>query len=348
MFEFGRKLAEARRKNPRDDIISLLVNADLTQREFDVYFVLLATAGNETTRHTITHGLLALLDYPDQMERLRRDPSLFKPAADEMLRWATAVHYFRRTTTEDTVLADTEIPAGAKVTTWLVSGNRDEDGLREPGHVRRGPRAEQAHGVRPRRHPPLPRRPPGAARSPHSLRGDAQARGWHRAHGPARAPEVQLLQRHQTPARAGDPVISLRRIDHVSLRVTDVEDATRRWCAQFGLVERERDDGRARLACDDEPFSLELVAAEAPGIGHVAYELRRSCTLDDARRHFEDLGVDYEERDGGLEVVDPEGNRVLVLPYREPELRWTAHARPAKDQVVGHPRKLGHVNFLDR
>src|SRR4028119_2196396 len=57
MFEFGRKLAAARRENPRDDIVSLLVKSDLTQREFDVYFVLLATAGNETTRHTITHGL---------------------------------------------------------------------------------------------------------------------------------------------------------------------------------------------------------------------------------------------------------------------------------------------------
>lgn len=139
-------------------------------------------------------------------------------------------------------------------------------------------------------------------------------------------------------------MISLRRIDHVSLRVTDVEDATRRWCAQFGLAERERDDQKARLACDDEQFCLELVAA--PGIGHVAYELRRSCPLDEARRHFDALGVPWEEREGGLEVSDPEGNRVLVLPYREPELRWTAHARPAKDQVVGHPRKLGHVNFL--
>jgi cytochrome P450 len=115
MFEFGRKLADARRKNPRDDIITVLVNADLTQREFDVYF-----------------GLLALLEYPDQLERLRRDLSLYKPAADEMLRWATAVHYFRRTTTEDTELAGTEIPAGSKVTTWLVSGNRDEEVFENP------------------------------------------------------------------------------------------------------------------------------------------------------------------------------------------------------------------------
>ena len=148
MFEFGRKLAAARREDPADDIISLLVKADLTQREFDVYFVLLATAGNETTRHTITHGLLALLEYPDQLERLRRDPSLYAPAAEEMLRWATAVHYFRRTTTEETELAGTKIPAGAKVATWLVSGNRDEEVFENPDtfDVGRTPNKQMAFG----------------------------------------------------------------------------------------------------------------------------------------------------------------------------------------------------------
>jgi cytochrome P450 len=148
MFEFGRKLAAARRENPADDIISVLVKADLTQREFDVYFVLLATAGNETTRHTITHGLLALLEYPDQLERLRRDPSLYAPAAEEMLRWATAVHYFRRTTTQDTQLAGTKIPAGAKVATWLVSGNRDEEVFENPDtfDVGRTPNKQMAFG----------------------------------------------------------------------------------------------------------------------------------------------------------------------------------------------------------
>jgi cytochrome P450 len=61
MFEFGRRLAEQRRRDPKDDIVTQLVFEGLTQREYDVYFILLATAGNETTRHTITHGLLALL-----------------------------------------------------------------------------------------------------------------------------------------------------------------------------------------------------------------------------------------------------------------------------------------------
>ena len=81
MFEYGRKLAEARRREPRDDIVTKLVEAEidgrsLSQQEYDVYFLLLAVAGNETTRHSITHGVLALLEHPDQLERLRADLSL--------------------------------------------------------------------------------------------------------------------------------------------------------------------------------------------------------------------------------------------------------------------------------
>jgi cytochrome P450 len=149
MFEFGRKMAAVRREHPRDDIVTqLALDERLTQRDFDVYFVLLATAGNETTRHTITHGLLALLEHPDQLARLRSDPELFKPAAEEMLRWATPVHHFRRTTTRATELAGTEIPAGAKVTTWFVSGNRDEEVFANPDafDVGRTPNKHMAFG----------------------------------------------------------------------------------------------------------------------------------------------------------------------------------------------------------
>ncbi|MEW6638679.1 MAG: hypothetical protein AB1425_17900, partial [Actinomycetota bacterium] len=141
-------------------------------------------------------------------------------------------------------------------------------------------------------------------------------------------------------------MISLRRIVHVSLRVRDVEEAARRWALQFGLAVREKDGRRARHACDDEPFSLELIAAEGPGVEHVAYELRRSCTLDDARRHFDSLDLPYEEHAGGLRVADPEGNRVLVLPYREPRERWVSHARAGAAQVVGPPPKRGAGNIL--
>jgi cytochrome P450 len=148
MFEFGRRLAAQRRKEPRNDIITQLAFEPLTQQEFDVYFVLLATAGNETTRHTITHGLLGLLEHPDELARLRDDPSLGKSAAEEMLRWATPVHHFRRTAAVDTELAGTEIKAGDKVTTWFVSGNRDESVFEEPDRfdIGRSPNPHMAFG----------------------------------------------------------------------------------------------------------------------------------------------------------------------------------------------------------
>ena len=148
MFEFGRRLAASRRSEPRDDIVTQLAFEPLTQQEYDVYFLLLATAGNETTRHTLTHGMLALIEHPDQLERLRVDRSLLKPAADEMLRWATPVHHFRRTAAEDTELAGTRIAAGDKVTTWFVSGNRDESTFDDPDvfDVARDPNPHMSFG----------------------------------------------------------------------------------------------------------------------------------------------------------------------------------------------------------
>jgi cytochrome P450 len=148
MFEFGRRLAADRRKHPGNDIITQLAFEPLTQQEFDTYFVLLATAGNETTRHTITHGLLALLEFPEEMERLRNDPSLANSAAEEMLRWATPVHHFRRTAAKDTELAGTQIKAGDKVTTWFVSGNFDESVFEDPHRfdIGRTPNRHMAFG----------------------------------------------------------------------------------------------------------------------------------------------------------------------------------------------------------
>ncbi|HET9720141.1 MAG TPA: cytochrome P450 [Solirubrobacteraceae bacterium] len=133
MFAFGRRLYDERRHEPRDDVATQLVQAGLSERELDVYFVLLATAGNETTRHTISHGLLALIEHPGQLERLRSDPEgLGRTATEEMLRWATPVHHFRRTAAQDTELGGAEIHAGDKVTTWFVSGNRDESVFEAP------------------------------------------------------------------------------------------------------------------------------------------------------------------------------------------------------------------------
>jgi catechol-2,3-dioxygenase len=141
-------------------------------------------------------------------------------------------------------------------------------------------------------------------------------------------------------------VIEIRRIDHVCLRVADVEEAAPRWAIQFGLNERSRQPGRALLSCDDEPCSLELVEGDPPGHDHTAWELRRSCSLQDARAHLDARGVAHEERDGALHLADPDGNGVELRPFRQPESRWVPHARATTTVAAGHPRRLGHVNFL--
>ena len=114
-------------------------------------------------------------------------------------------------------------------------------------------------------------------------------------------------------------MIRLGRIDHVCLRVRDLDEAAARWTLQLGLVERTREAGRARLACNDEPCSLELVeGVEPPGFDHVAFELHAGCTMDDARRHLAALGVPADEHDGALWPSDPDGRGIELLPHREP------------------------------
>lgn len=138
VFTYGRQLAAERRGGTGDDLVSKLVNqtpADgipLTETDFDNYFLLLVVAGNETTRHAISHSMLALLDNPAQLERLREDPGLMPAAVEEFLRWASPVYHFRRTATRDVSLGDKEIRAGDKVVLWFASGNRDEDVFDDP------------------------------------------------------------------------------------------------------------------------------------------------------------------------------------------------------------------------
>jgi catechol 2,3-dioxygenase-like lactoylglutathione lyase family enzyme len=144
-------------------------------------------------------------------------------------------------------------------------------------------------------------------------------------------------------------VIRLARIDHVRLRVADLDEASARWCRQFGLVERSRADGLVRLACDDEPYCIELAVAAgwAPGIDRVAYELDPSCSLSDARAHLSAAGIAVTDDEERLGCEDPDGNGVVLLPARERtgRERYVQHARPAAG-LPGAPRKLGHVNFL--
>jgi catechol 2,3-dioxygenase-like lactoylglutathione lyase family enzyme len=131
-------------------------------------------------------------------------------------------------------------------------------------------------------------------------------------------------------------------LEHVGLRVADLGEATTRWARQFGLTER----GPGLLSCDDEPYSLELIEGGEPGFDHVAWGLARDCSLDDAASRLDGLGVPHERHDGRLELADLEGNAIHLHAYREPLSRFVAHARPAGELPVGHPRRLGHVNFL--
>ncbi len=136
MFEYAHRQRDLRLEEPQDDAITALTVAQregvLSEREFDNYFGLLMIAGNETTRHTISHGLLALMEHPDQMRTLQDEPSLIGPAVDEILRWATPVLHFRRTAARDTELRGQAIREGDKVVTWYISANRDEEKFEEP------------------------------------------------------------------------------------------------------------------------------------------------------------------------------------------------------------------------
>ena len=131
LWRYGHGIAEQRRAEPADDIVSKLVHAEidgerLTPREFDVMFLLLVVAGNETTRQAIAHGMLALMEHPEELRRLRDDPSLMPTTVDEIIRWATPVLHFRRTATCDVELRGQTIREGDKVVTWYISANRDE------------------------------------------------------------------------------------------------------------------------------------------------------------------------------------------------------------------------------
>jgi cytochrome P450 len=138
LFQYGHRLAAQRRKQPRDDLVSRLATwqddqgRPLSEREFDTMFLLLVVAGNETTRQAIAHGMAALIEHPDQMARLRDDPSLAKTASDEIIRWASPVLHFRRTATSDCGLRGVPIAAGDKVVVWFVSANFDERQFDEP------------------------------------------------------------------------------------------------------------------------------------------------------------------------------------------------------------------------
>jgi cytochrome P450 len=132
-------LADRRRRKPADDLMSGIVGADvdgqrLTDDEIGAFFVLLAVAGNDTTRNTISHGMLALSEHPDQCSWLLADfDARIRTAVEEMVRWATPVFNFRRTAARDVILGDQPIRAGDWVVVFYTSANRDEAAFTDPG-----------------------------------------------------------------------------------------------------------------------------------------------------------------------------------------------------------------------
>lgn len=128
-------LAEERKKCPMNDIATKLVHADidgegLSSDEFGFFVLLLAVAGNETTRNAITHGMHAFLTNPDQWELFKAERP--KTAADEIVRWSTPVMSFQRTATRDTELGGAEIRAGQRVGLFYSSANFDTDVFSDP------------------------------------------------------------------------------------------------------------------------------------------------------------------------------------------------------------------------
>jgi cytochrome P450 len=154
MFDYSRRLSAARRSRPQPDLMTALVQGaiggrPLPQREIDVMFLLLVVAGNETTRQAIALGVQALLDHPRQAAVLQHaDDRGWRLAVEELLRWTTPLHHFRRTATRDVELNGSTIGAGDKVVIWYTSANRDEKVFPDPYRLdlRRSPNPHTTFG----------------------------------------------------------------------------------------------------------------------------------------------------------------------------------------------------------
>lgn len=154
LMGYAYNMAEQRRKCPADDIVTRLVQADLegtagegiTDVEFAFFVILLAVAGNETTRNAMTHGMNAFLENPDQWELFKRERP--ETAVDEIIRWATPVHCFQRTALVDTEVGDVTVKAGQRVGLFYSSANYDEEVFDAPFtfNILRNPNPHLAFG----------------------------------------------------------------------------------------------------------------------------------------------------------------------------------------------------------
>jgi cytochrome P450 len=181
MFSYCGELVEHRRKHGlTDDILSALLVAEVDGEKLDrdqlnEFFMLLAIAGNETTRNTLSHGIIALSEHPDQRALLAREPAAIPLAVEELLRWSSPVMHFRRTVTRDVEIGGQQIPEGDWVLIHYLSANRDEDVFERADEfdVTSG---DGSCGVRRWRHALLPGRPAGPPRTARAARGVVRRR----------------------------------------------------------------------------------------------------------------------------------------------------------------------------
>jgi len=154
LFAYFHEMAERRRAEPRDDMVSVLANArldgaPLPPLELLSYYFLLVVAGNETTRNAMSGGLLALIEHPTEWDKLRADPDLVTPAAEEIVRWTSPVIQFCRTPVEDVEIHGRTIRAGESLCLFYPSANRDEAVFDTPFAFRvdRKPNPHLAFGI---------------------------------------------------------------------------------------------------------------------------------------------------------------------------------------------------------
>ena len=134
-------LTTARRENPTDDVATLIANAEfdgepMPRLDSNGYYIIIATAGHDTTSASTAGGVLALLENPGELKKLQDNPEYMGTAIDEVIRWVTPVRHFMRTATEDVEVSGKTIKAGESAILWYPSANRDEDVFDEPFEFR--------------------------------------------------------------------------------------------------------------------------------------------------------------------------------------------------------------------
>ncbi len=144
LFAYASQLSEEKRAHPADDVWTLISQAEIVDDdgqvtglaglELEVFFVVLALAGSETSRNAISQGLIALMEHPDQLALFRGDSGVRRSATEEILRWTSPVQFFGRTATCEVELGGELLSAGDRVVVWYPSGNRDERAFGHPFH----------------------------------------------------------------------------------------------------------------------------------------------------------------------------------------------------------------------